>query len=95
MPTVLRRRAVLVGVCLAHLVAEAGLADTKVLGELRDRFIALAREIDGPLAELNRLWCCHGHALPIWHRVNTGHVAVVRGEAQRPLHVSLTCGNVT
>jgi len=34
------------------------------LSELRDRFTALARELDGPLAELDRVWCRHGHFLP-------------------------------
>ena len=58
------RPAVIVGVSLAHPVAEAGFTDAEALSELRDRFIALAREFDGPLAELDRVWCWHGHFLP-------------------------------
>jgi hypothetical protein len=58
------RPTVIVGVGLAHPVTEAGLADAEILGELCDRFIALACELDGPLAKLDRMWCWHGHALP-------------------------------
>src|SRR5690606_7886675 len=59
-----RRTTILVGVGLGHPVPQTRLADTEILRQHGNRFVALTGQLNRPTAELGWVWCRHQDILP-------------------------------